>query len=156
MTDGHRKRVGGILARRLGEAEHRAHHALYLFLARPARAGDRELDLARRVFLDVHARPRGRKKRYAPGMTEQKRTPRVLRHEDVLNGNGVGPMFLDEPLELFVDMQEPGVKGERGPWGDVTVVDVSDAPAALLENAVTCDVAARVYADDSHSMKRIS
>ncbi len=104
MTDRNRQRIGGVGVQASVQAEERLHHVLDLHLVGAARTDDRQLDLARRIFEDLHGRGKGAAQRRAARLAELERAVGVAMHEHALDGDLGGRVARDQLANLGVDL----------------------------------------------------
>ena len=84
VGDSHGQRVGCVGAGDFGPRQQHRDHRRDLFLIRAARADDRLLNFARRVFVHVQPRRTARRQYRAARLCQFKRGLRVLVEKDLL------------------------------------------------------------------------
>ena len=108
VGDRQRQRVGGVgrLGRRV-EPQDAGHHRADLGLVRATAAGDRGLDLARRVQRDRQPAPGRGDHGDAAGLGGAHDRAGVGAGEDPLDRDGVGPVLVEPGLDAALDVHQP-------------------------------------------------
>ena len=108
VADGQRERVGGVGgARHLAEPEQAGDHGADLGLVGAAAAGDRRLDLARRVQRDREPTACGHEEGDAAGLGGAHHRLHVVLAEDPLDRDRVGCVRVEPLLETDLEQAQP-------------------------------------------------
>src|SRR5579884_2219902 len=153
MAGGDRQRVGGVVAEcdRRRHPQRLAHHRFDLRLVGGAEAGDRHLDLRRRVLVKLQPALGRRQHRDRPRLAEPEGALDVERGEVPLQAHRGGFVLCDQLQQPFVDVAQAerrgrGAGGADGARGDVA----EDAGGAFDDSEPGCRVA-RIDPDNPHA-----
>lgn len=139
MADCDGQSVRGVLLRDFRKIQKDFEHFLHLVLGCPTMADHRLLDLKGCVFeyrqTGVGTRHDGR----TPGLSKLQSALDIGREEDVFHGHGIGPVLLDDLGQGPVDFLQPQGEVFVAVSMDGTVIDMEQAVAALIDDAVACD-----------------
>jgi hypothetical protein len=151
VADGDGERVGGVVGpRRLGQREQRLDHPGHLALVGAPVPAHRSLDLLRGVVDAVDALLAGGEQDDAPRLADRERRPDVLTEIQCFEGDGVGPVLLDELAQTRVDGGQPARGGQPGGGGDDPAVGGHEPMATPNDDSEAAVGKAGIDAEDHH------
>ena len=110
MAEGNAQGVGLVQPHLALQAENQAHHVLHLLLLGRAAAHQGLLDLARAVFVDGQLQGDGGGNGGTPGMAQLEGGRGVLGDEDLLDGDLVRPLLVDQGAYALEDLAQTAVE----------------------------------------------
>ena len=151
VTDGNRQGIGSIV--RLGDLlqpQQNAGHLHDLLLDGIAIAHHRLLDLHGGVFIGGHALFPGSQQDHAPGLGHHDTGGLVVGEEELLNGNGIGLIPVDDGADPIVDLFQAQIRIQAGFGGHSPIGDGRKGSVVIADHAIAHNGITGVNAQNDH------
>src|SRR5205085_10867959 len=141
-----------VCGRRFGlQTENCLHHPLHLLLLGAAVTADSLLDTRGRILSARDAGARARHQHGSARLSDGERGTGVDADERLLEGDGIGGVLRDEPVDPVEDRSEPQFRAHVGRGRPPPVVDSPEAPVFFVDDAVSARSRTGVDPDDLHT-----